>query len=188
MLTAEKQDKKLSKFLSLILRHKPQTVGICLDDEGWADVQELLTALNSNHHHVDMARLEHIVATNDKQRFAFDEHKQKIRANQGHSIKIDLKLSEVAPPEILYHGTARGAVDGIMAQGIDKQTRQYVHLSTDVDTAIKVGKRHGKAVVFVVQAGQMHIAGMKFYQADNGVWLTEHVPVAYLSVFKGTSI
>ncbi|MDO4700891.1 MAG: RNA 2'-phosphotransferase [Moraxella sp.] len=188
MSVTEKQDKKISKFLSLILRHKPHAVGISLDNEGWADVETLLRALNNHHHHIDMARLEHIVATNDKQRFAFDTHKQKIRANQGHSIDVCLNLPEVAPPETLYHGTARGAIDGIMAQGIDKQQRQYVHLSADTQTAIKVGRRHGKVVVFVVQAGKMHQAGMKFYQADNGVWLTEHVPVAYLSVFEGTLV
>lgn len=184
----EKQDKKLSKFLSLILRHKPHLVGIELDGEGWADVDLLLQALNNHHHVVDMARLERVVATNDKQRFAFDDNKQKIRANQGHSINICLNLPETTPPDVLYHGTASVFLGSILADGINKQSRQYVHLSADVQTAIKVGSRHGKAAVLVVDSQKMHQAGIKFYQADNGVWLTDDVPAVYLSVFADTLV
>lgn len=174
--------KKHSKFLSLILRHRPEIVGITLDTQGWVAVDRLLLALQRSDCPMNRAMLDQIVATNDKQRFSYDITGQKIRANQGHSINIDLALTPVVPPNILYHGTTATVVDAILTQGVTKQSRQYVHLSHDIATATKVGSRHGKPVVFSVQADQMSIDGYQFYRVVNGVWLTEYVPSCYLQL------
>ena len=168
--------KSTSKFLSLILRHNPQVVGIELDEHGWADVEELCRRVKS----LDIATLEQIVATDEKRRYSFSVDKKLIRANQGHSIPVDVELEELKPPEILYHGTAKRFGASIIAQGLLKMSRLYVHLSSDVETAEKVGRRHGEPKIFLVESLQMFDDGYKFYRSVNGVWLTEHVPAQYL--------
>jgi putative RNA 2'-phosphotransferase len=166
---------EVSKFLSYVLRHNPDKIGLALDANGWANVSELLEKA-----HLDMSTLQKVVATNDKKRFSFNEDETKIRANQGHSISIDLNLQPKEPPEFLYHGTAARFLDSIMKQGLVKGNRQHVHLSLNVQTATKVGQRHGNPVVLKVLSKKMHEAGYIFYLSDNGVWLTDHVSVEFL--------
>ena len=171
--------KDTSKFLSLILRHKPQLVGLELDEHGWADVEDLIRRVNRKRQ-LDLPTLEQIVAQDEKQRYSFSADSKLIRANQGHSIPVDVELEELEPPEILYHGTARRYGSSIVAQGLLKMSRLYVHLSSDVETAEKVGRRHGKPMIFRVESLRMFNDGYKFYRSVNGVWLTEHVPAKYL--------
>ena len=168
-----------SRFISLILRHKPETIGICLDEHGWAKVDELIAGIAKTRP-FDMRMLEEIVRTDEKQRYSFNEDKTLIRANQGHSIPVDLELEQKLPPDILWHGTGEKYVASIDVQGLLPKSRLYVHLSGDYDTAVKVGSRHGKPVIYEVNAGQMQADGYVFYQSVNGVWLTKHVPVRYL--------
>ena len=172
--------KNVSRFLSLVLRHQPEVIGITLDAQGWVAVDTLLAALEKHGKGIDRPTLEQIVAENNKKRFTFDETGTKIRANQGHSIEIDLALPATEPPAVLYHGTAEKTVEAIRREGLTKQSRQHVHLSTNVETATQVGGRHGKPCLLKVQAGKMHADGYTFYISDNGVWLTDHVPVAYI--------
>ena len=171
--------KDTSKFLSLILRHKPQIVGIELDEHGWADVAELISRVNKRRP-LDLATLEQIVAQDEKQRYSFSTDKKLIRANQGHSIPVDVELAELEPPAVLYHGTGEKFSASIKAQGLIRKSRLYVHLSSDVETAEKVGRRHGKPKIFLVESLKMFGDGYKFYRSLNGVWLTEHVPAKYL--------
>lgn len=173
-------DIKLSKFISLILRHQPDTVGLTLDEHGWADVQELITGINKSNRVIDMDTLERIVAEDDKKRYSFNEDFTKIRANQGHSVKVDVELKECEPPNTLFHGTAERFVSSIKAEGLKPKSRLYVHLSADEAIAIKVGSRHGMPRVLVIDAAKMYADGFKFYLSDNGVWLTEFIPVEYL--------
>ena len=176
-----KQDnKETSKYISLILRHKPEVIGITLDEHGWANVDELIEGV-SRTHKLDMAILEQIVAEDEKQRYSINEDKTLIRANQGHSIPVDVELEEQQPPEILYHGTGEKYVASIDAQGLIPKSRLYVHLSRDEETANKVGSRHGKPVIYKVNSGDMYRDGYKFFCSVNGVWLTNEVPVKYLS-------
>lgn len=175
---------RLSKFLSLILRHDPAKVGLVLEEGGWVDVSTLLGALQKAGHRVDISLLQQVVRENDKQRFAFNVDGTKIRANQGHSVQVELGLQPIPPPEILYHGTATRFLESILATGLQPQSRTHVHLSSDYDTAVKVGTRHGKPVVLTVQVGQMAKDGFSFYRADNGVWLTEQVPSQYLQLHQ----
>ena len=178
----EMETKKLSKFLSLILRHKPETIGIALDEHGWADVEELLQKINKTGHSIDLPLLERIVAENDKQRFSFSADRKKIRANQGHSIHVDVELKPVEPPAVLYHGTIERNRASIEAKGLIKGNRLHVHLSEDVETAIRVAaRRKGKNIIYKVSAGEMYREGFQFYQSVNGVWLTDRVPAKYLS-------
>lgn len=177
----EQDKKRIGKFLSLILRHEPQKIGIELDEQGWANVKELIEKCKKHRYHFSMEDLIEIVETNDKQRYSFNEKRNKIRANQGHSIDIDLALRPVEPPEYLYHGTATRFVSSIMEQGILKGSRQYVHLSKDKETATKVGSRHGKPAILTIMSGNMYKDGILFYQSDNGVWLTDYVDVKYIS-------
>ena len=177
---SNKDTKKHSKFLSLILRHKPQTIGIELDENGWVDVDVLLSAMNKNRKQIDKSMLEEIVETNDKKRFAFNDDKTKIRASQGHSINIDLGLEEVKPPRELYHGTAASNYDSIFRNGLEKRGRNHVHLSKDPQTAREVGSRHGKPIVLVVNSGDMRMNGIKFYLSENGVYLTDFVAPRYI--------
>lgn len=170
------------KFISLILRHKPETIGIALDEHGWADTGELISGIRKRIPDFDMETLEEIVRTNNKQRYSFNEDHSKIRATQGHSIKVDVDLREVAPPEILYHGTGEKSVESIKKQGLVPRSRLYVHLSKDIPTAINVGSRHGIPVVFTVLSGKMYLDGFKFYLSENGVWLTKAVPQDYLRI------
>jgi putative RNA 2'-phosphotransferase len=172
---------KLSKFLSLVLRHEPESIGLRLDEQGWADVEELLRCCQAGPQPMTREELEEVVRTNDKKRFAFSPDGTKIRANQGHSIEVNLALEPREPPELLYHGTAQRHLDSIRQSGIHKGERHHVHLSLDEPTAIKVGQRHGKPVVLTIRAGEMHKKGNVFYCSDNGVWLTEHVPPEFIS-------
>ncbi len=169
-----------SKYISLILRHKPETIGITLDEHGWADVSELIKGISKTHH-LDMETLEEIVKTDNKQRYSFNEDKTKIRANQGHSIPVDVELDAKEPPEFLWHGTGEKFVASIDREGLIPKSRLYVHLSADYDTAKVVGARHGKPVIYKVKSGEMQQYGYTFYQSVNGVWLTKEVPTKYLN-------
>ena len=171
--------KSTSKYISLILRHKPEAIGISLDEHGWANVEELIAGV-SRTQPLDMAMLERIVAEDEKQRYSFNEDKTLIRANQGHSIPVDVELEEVEPPEILYHGTGEKYVASIDEKGLIPKSRLYVHLSPDEVTAKKVGQRHGKPVIYTVKTGEMYRDGISFYRSVNGVWLVKAVPVKYL--------
>ena len=171
---------KLSVFISLVLRHKPEATRITLDEHGWANVDELINGINNTGRKIDMTMLEEIVKTDNKQRYSFNEDKTLIRANQGHSIPVDVELKEQEPPELLYHGTADRFVKSIMKEGLKPMSRLYVHLSKDIETAKKVGKRHGNPVVLKIHSEQMKRDGGKFYLSENGVWLTKKVDVEYL--------
>ena len=166
-----------SKFLSLVLRHRPERISLTLDENGWAKVEDLLEKLPFP---LDFASLKSIVDSSDKQRFAFNEDFSMIRANQGHSIKVDLQLTVLQPPPLLYHGTPERNIPSIKEQGLHKAKRHHVHLSAEIQTAEKVGNRRGKATIITVKAEEMHEAGHTFYRSENGVWLTEVVPVEYL--------
>jgi putative RNA 2'-phosphotransferase len=171
---------KISKFLSRVLRHKPETIGLSLDKAGWVAVSELLWACERHGFLISRQELEVVVADNDKQRFSFSEDGLRIRANQGHSVEVALGYQPLQPPEILYHGTIERFLASIREKGLLKGRRHHVHLSPDVATAIKVGARRGKPVILMVKSGQMYRDGYIFYQSANGVWLTEHVPAAYI--------
>ncbi len=171
---------RTSRYISLILRHKPETIGITLDEHGWANVNELIAGV-SRTHPLTMELLQEIVRTDEKQRYSFNEDKTLIRANQGHSIPVDVELLELEPPAVLYHGTGKKYVESIDRQGLLPMSRLYVHLSADTDTAAKVGRRHGVPVVYTIQAGKMFADGHLFYRSVNGVWLTKKVPIEYLA-------
>lgn len=173
---------KVSRFISLILRHKPETIGISLDEHGWANVKELIEGI-SKKYPITVEDLEEIVETDEKQRYSFNDDHTLIRANQGHSISVDVELEEVEPPEYLYHGTAFKYLMSIEECGLIAKSRLYVHLSLDICTAAKVGVRHGDPLVLRIQSGAMHKDGYKFYRSVNGVWLTKHVPVEYLEEY-----
>ena len=178
----QQQERKFSKFLSLILRHNPGKIGLKLDQHGWASVPDLIEKVNqARKQAVSLSDLEQVVANDNKQRYNFNADKSCIRANQGHSINIDLGLESQTPPAVLYHGTASRFVDSIMEKGLLSGSRQHVHLSLDVETATIVGKRHGKPVILKIDTAKMSADGHLFYLSDNNVWLTDHVPVKYLS-------
>lgn len=171
-----------SKFISLILRHDPSKVGITLDAEGWADIQTLLNALKKNGHPIDKDTLYNIVNTDNKKRYAIQG--TKIRANQGHSIPVDLGLKPEVPPDVLYHGTQITNAQSILYNGLMHGSRNHVHLSADTATAVIAGKRHGYNIaIFVVDAKKMHADKFLFYKSANDVWLAEHIPPAYLSIY-----
>ena len=165
----------ISKFLSLVLRHNPDKIGLKLDKNGWADVYDLITKSD-----ITYDTLEEVVFTNDKQRFSFNEDCTKIRANQGHSIEVDLELEPVEPLDRLYHGTVQKFIDSIRLNGIEKGKRQFVHLSKDVETAKKVAMRRGTPIILLVESRAMHNNGYKFYLSENKVWLTDNVPHEYI--------
>jgi len=169
-----------SKFLSLILRHKPEEIGLTLDPNGWAGIDELINLASIKGTQLSRAQIETIVAESDKQRFAISADGTKIRANQGHSVDIALGLIPKTPPEQLFHGTATRFLDSIRESGLHSASRQHVHLSSDHVTAEKVGSRHGKPVILIVESGQMARDGHVFYLSENGVWLTDSVPAKYL--------
>lgn len=174
------KDKDISKLLSLVLRHQPETLGIQLDSNGWTEVDFLLEKLKEKSADLDFERLEQIVYTNDKQRFAFNEDLTKIRANQGHSVNVDVELKPQLPPELLYHGTVDKFLGAIRTEGLKKGARLHVHLSKDLETAIKVGSRRGKPVILTILASQMAAAGYVFYLSENGVWLCDAVPPSFI--------
>ena len=173
---------RISKFLSLVLRHEPARAGITLDAAGWVAVDELLRGCAKAGRPVTRTQLEAVVRDNDKQRFALSPDGSRIRANQGHSVEVELDYAPQTPPEILYHGTATRFLASIRAQGLVKGERHHVHLSADLETARKVGARHGKVVVLEVAAGVMARAGGVFFRSANGVWLTGHVPPEHLGI------
>lgn len=177
---------KTSKFLSLILRHNPSAAGLSLDEHGWANVDELIAGVNAaGGYSLTMEMLEEIVRTDGKQRYLFNEDHTLIRANQGHSIPVDVELEELSPPDVLYHGTGEKYVESIDRQGLLPKSRLYVHLSADMETARKVGQRHGKPVIYRVDCKKMAEDGYKFYRSVNLVWLTRKVPVGYIKKVKG---
>ncbi|PSF05918.1 RNA 2'-phosphotransferase [Marinobacter fuscus] len=181
-MASSKQLNKVSKFLSFVLRHKPEAIGLELDTNGWANIDDLISKANASSEPINLDRtlIQEVVDTSDKKRFIISDDGQNIRANQGHSINVDLQLKPVTPPEFLYHGTATRFLNSILQEGLKPQQRQYVHLSTDIETATAVGQRYGKPLILKIKALLMHEQGFVFYQSENGVWLTESVPSTYL--------
>ena len=175
----DSQQEKTSRYISYLLRHRPEAAGLTLDEHGWANTTELIECVSKTRH-ITMTLLEQIVSTDEKQRYAFNADKSLIRANQGHSIPVDVELTPSAPPKKLWHGTAKKYVDSIDKNGLLSQTRLYVHLSADYQTAVSVGRRHGEPVVYTVDSAQMYADGYIFYKSVNGVWLTKNVPAIYL--------
>ncbi len=173
---------QLSKLLSLVLRHAPDTLGVVLDEHGWTSVDDLIARARAAGHPLDNATLRTIVRTSDKQRFTLSDDGTRIRAAQGHSVDVDLDLEPRLPPAVLFHGTARQNVEAILSEGLKPGRRRHVHLSPDEVTARRVGMRHGTPVVFRVDTARMHADGQVFWQADNGVWLTAHVASPYLAI------
>ena len=171
---------RTSKFLSVVLRHKPESIGLRLDAQGWASIADLVDASARSGRPLSRELIAEVVATSDKQRFALSPDGQRIRANQGHSLDVELGLAPAVPPAILYHGTADRFLASIGARGLHAGSRQHVHLSRDEPTAMKVGSRHGRPVVLTVRAGSMHAAGHAFFLSDNGVWLTDAVPPQFI--------
>ncbi|MFM2483476.1 RNA 2'-phosphotransferase [Celerinatantimonas sp. YJH-8] len=187
-MTSAKELNQISKFLSLILRHKPDTIGIELDSNGWANIEEIIIKTNKFKYDgispLNLPLIKEVVKNNDKKRFSISEDGEYIRANQGHSINVDLQFQPISPPETLYHGTATRFLTSITEHGLKSQQRQYVHLSTDVETAITVGQRYGNPIVLEVKAQLMYKQGFKFYQAKNNVWLIDNVPSEFISLIN----
>lgn len=177
----EGRDVHVSKLLSLVLRHRPERLGLALDAEGYVDVQVLLEALARHSQPITRTDLERIVDENDKQRFAFDAEGKRIRASQGHSVAVELDYEPVTPPPTLYHGTVARFADAIRREGLQPRARQFVHLSRDVETATTVGRRRGNPIVLLISAGEMATAGFEFYLSANGVLLTRHVPPRFIT-------
>lgn len=172
----------ISKYISFLLRHKPEAGNLKLDVEGWCDVEELMKALNKKFKGVTFNDLNKIVITDNKGRYSFNDDSTKIRANQGHSINVDLKLESIKPPKELYHGTSKNNFEKIkMVGSIKKMARQYVHLSDNLETASNVGKRHGELIILRIDSEKMFNDGFKFYLSQNGVWLTDNVPAKYFN-------
>lgn len=174
--------RQISKFLSYVLRHRPDSIGLRLDPEGWAGVDELVEKTNARAEGITLnrERLREVVETNDKRRFTLSGDGARIRAAQGHSVQVNLDLQPAEPPEHLFHGTATRFLESILREGLLPQQRRYVHLSKDRATAVEVGRRYGKPVVLTVDARAMHERGFLFYLAENGVWLTDSVPPDFL--------
>lgn len=177
----DKRRTKISKFVSLVLRHRPERIGLTLGEAGWADIEDLLAKSAASAMRFSRQELDEVVTRCPKQRFAVSEDGRRIRANQGHSIEVELGYAATAPPEILFHGTYPGAVDPIREGGLKKMSRRHVHLSADAATAETVGRRRGRPVVLTVDAARMAADGHEFFRAENGVWLTDRVPPEYLS-------
>lgn len=179
-MLSEQENKRLSRLLSYILRHQPEHIRIQLDENGWADTEQLIKQLAEKEPSFDAGVLQHIVATNSKKRFAFNENGSKIRASQGHSVEVELDYAPQPPPEFLYHGTAEKNIPGILKTGLQKIERHHVHLSSEKATAQAVGARYGQPVILTVRSGKMQEQGFIFFRSDNGVWLTDHVPVEFI--------
>ena len=176
----EKETIRASKFLSLVLRHEPERVGLVLGEAGWVGVDELLRAVNQHGMPLTLDGLKHVVATSDKKRFAFSDDGVSIRASQGHSVEVDLQYEPQTPPERLYHGTATRFLDGIRKDGLQRMERHDVHLSAETKVTLQVGGRHGKPALLTIRAGEMHRAGHAFRRSANGVWLVNHVPPQFI--------
>lgn len=181
------QNTQLSKLLSYALRHRPDELGLTLDAQGWVPVVDLLAALQAQDAGISRGQVEEVVASNDKKRFAFSDDGHLIRASQGHSVAVELGLQPLVPPETLFHGTATRFLASILTEGLRPGNRQHVHLSPDQPTAEAVGRRHGKPVILLVKAGELHRAGGQFFQSANGVWLTVAVPAQYMVAETGQS-
>lgn len=179
-----KQITETSKFLSMVLRHKPSVIGLSLDHSGWASVDELLAKAVIANHSISRTLLEQVVESSDKKRFALSDDGLRIRANQGHSVEVELGLPSLVPPTLLYHGTAMRFLESILAEGLSKRSRHHVHLSESQDTAMAVGRRYGQPILLAVDSQTMAAQGHLFYRSENNVWLTDHVPTKYLSVVK----
>jgi putative RNA 2'-phosphotransferase len=179
---------RISKRLALVLRHHPESIEIALDEAGWVDVPDLLAALARHGLALSREELDDVVATSDKQRFAFDASGRRIRANQGHSVPVDLGYAPAVPPTVLYHGTPLRNLPAIRAHGLRRGARHHVHLSADVATAWRVGRRRGPSAVLTVDAAGLAAAGSTFYRSTNGVWLVDAVPPEYLSVLDGDAV
>ena len=179
-MDTEQEQKHLSKFLSYVLRHHPESIGLNLDQQGWAEVDLLLLKSREKGKTLTREILEQVVANNNKQRFSFSEDKMRIRASQGHSVPVELGYTELEPPEILYHGTTEKVVASILSEGLQRRNRHHVHLSTDRETALQVGGRRGKPHIFKVEAGKMYRNSFVFFKSENGVWLTKEVPPQYI--------
>ena len=178
-----KQHAEVSKFLSYVLRHEPQAIGLTLDSEGWAEIGALIDGARQSGRILDADLIRAVVASSDKKRFAISADGLRIRAVQGHSTtSVAITYAERVPPEFLYHGTATRFLESILKEGLRPGERQHVHLSEDVQTATTVGQRYGKPVVLKIEALRMHRQGFKFYQAENGVWLTDHVPASFVAM------
>lgn len=171
---------KVSRLISYVLRHNPNAIGIQLNSNGWANIDDLIAGLNNSGHNVDFVLLKKIVEEDSKCRFSFNNDLTKIRANQGHSINVEVEMTECIPPDVLYHGTAEKYLESIKQNGIIKKSRQYVHLSKDKETALKVGSRHGTPVVLMLDTKQMVLDGYKFLVSANGVWQSENIPWKYI--------
>lgn len=171
---------RTSRFLSLLLRHKPETIGLELSDEGWAKVDELVALARAAGHDISESLLHEVVETNDKRRFAFSADGSRIRASQGHSFAVDLQFVPMEPPDMLFHGTVQRFLNSIRASGLEPRERQHVHLSHTMETAMSVGARRGTPVLLEVRAREMRVAGHEFFQSENGVWLTTYVPCGFI--------
>lgn len=178
-MTNDKERIQTSRFMSMVLRHKPKSIGLELDPQGWADVADLIDKARPKRLLTE-ASIRHVVANCEKQRFKLSDDGRRIRANQGHSIKVEIGLEPITPPDVLFHGTAKKSLAAIRRKGLKRMRRHHVHLSSDLNTAVAVGRRHGEPVVLEVSAGRMHDAGIPFYRSDNGVWLTEAVAPEFL--------
>lgn len=174
----------ISRYIALLLRHHPEKAGLCLDEHGWVEVEALIQGVRRRYPEFNRAVLDEIVARDSKQRYAYNQDKTCIRANQGHSIPVDVELKQALPPTILYHGTGEKYVESIQKIGLIPKSRLYVHLSTDIQTAIQVGKRHGQPVVYQIDTQQMIHDGFIFYISANHIWLTKAVPVQYLKIIE----
>ena len=172
--------KRISKFLSLVLRHDPGKIGISLDENGWTDSTVLLAAMNRRFPGIIHTTLAEVVRNSDKQRFALSEDGKRIRANQGHSVEVDLALLPLSPPEFLYHGTVDKFLHSIRTNGLIKGNRHHVHLSAETHTATKVGERRGKPIILTIRAAEMAAAGHAFFRSENGVWLSDSVPPQFM--------
>ncbi|MGH8052144.1 MAG: RNA 2'-phosphotransferase [Arenimonas sp.] len=185
-MNSEKSITSTSKFLSLILRHTPEKIGLILDNEGWARIEDIIRLSRAHGTQLNLELIQTVVATNDKKRFAISDDGACIRANQGHSLaNIDLNMQRVDPPEFLFHGTATRFIDSIRTTGLTPESRNHVHLSQDHETAVRVGTRHGNPIVLVVRALMMHKAGFSYYRSENGVWLTDNVPTMFIDFPAG---
>lgn len=180
----EKRKTKISKFLSLILRHQPEVVGLSLEENGWVSVEKLIRACSDYGKSFTFAELKEVVETNDKKRFGFNENETKIRANQGHSLEVEIEFEKKTPPKILYHGTAEKNLGVIFAEGLKKMSRHHVHLSADIETARKVGMRYGKPVIFEIDTEAMILEKFEFFVSENNVWLTHNIPPNYIKLIS----
>lgn len=178
---------QLSKLISYILRHKPDSIGLNLDSEGWAIIDDLINKCNASGNSLDKNILIELVKDNDKKRFSISADGHRIRANQGHSIPVNLSLTEQEPPSILYHGTSNRYLSSILKSGLKPQSRHHVHLSTNEITALRVGQRHGEPALLKIESYYMYSEGFKFFITTNSIWLTDHVPPEYLSLHSSHS-